>query len=551
MKTLKILVAVVVTSTFFVFGNVDSAKIKNEYYYNKIVLIPVTFSDVEPKLAINDVYNAIKNTNNPQSIASYIKTIGEGKFQLDFGSFSPNKWLKLKKKRNDYWVGIRDVLTKDFINDSIKLAKENGLNVKEYDNNATNSPDYCIFYVAGVSKDDVPWYFGSYADCEPSIFLNEDSDKAASDKNKWQIYNLTIFMIYNSLENLSFKKNPPVGIWDFLAESDELNCVGLCAFNRWKLGVIDIPEISQPGTYEIDDLNGNGKRRAYKIKIPGTVDEWIIIENRQKTGLDAQFDGIQSTGLVMYHYDNGIEFNSDFNRIDEYINKSTFGLKVFDNDPDGKYHTKAVWSQDVGKTEMSWRNSKDNEPLYIKGYTGKHILIKNISKSGPTMTFELAYENNSPDHMTDVETLDFGKIRKGLKKTLPVNFFNNGAIDVRCDFSSSSSWITADPKVSLLGQETINVSVDTSELDFGNRSGKLDFRTNSVEGVVNITVEVTNPVGDVNGDFKVTIEDADLFMKHYGAKAGDQDYDITSDFNEDGVINIDDFFLISRYFVTK
>lgn len=544
-KLCMILTVTLLLSFLPVQARINDVKVTDAYMNGKLLLIPVQFSDISPVLSVDQIYDSFKNLDNPLSIASYIKNISYGKFGLDFGSFNPNKWLKLKKTKYQYEVREGTILyepqPEKLVNDAITLAIENGLNVDEYDKDKNGRPDCYVLMVAGTTPDECLW------NCVK--VLSERPKYHNDNYENWISEIIDTYVINSGLEPLmNFDQIQPLGMWDVSAYTIGKHFVGMNAFNRWKLGLLDFKEISEPGIYDIDDLNGDGPNKCYKIKMPGTKDEWILLENRQKTGIDNLFDGIPGTGIVMYHYDNSCLYDFNFNQAYERIGKFSFGLKVFDSNEKDKLHLNAAWSTDVGKTEMSWRNSKDNEPLFVKNYTGLHVKIKNISKSGPKMTFELAYENNSPDHLTEIEKLDFGNVRKGIRKTLKVPFAYSGNSSIQCSFFSNNAWIAYKPDKLFLGQAELTVTVETSDLDFGMNTGKILYKTDIADKVLEITVNVTNPVGDVNGDLKVDMTDFDLFKGHYGKTSSDVSFLVEADFNGDGWIDLNDFFLLSKYF---
>jgi hypothetical protein len=550
----KRLLAILVVLTF-VFPQLafsGSEKVSDRWLNCKVALIPVHFSDVPPTLTIDQINDAFKNLDKPDSVASFVNSLSYGKFKLDFGSFSPKKWLGLKKKRMDYWIEKSkyrwEVLTREFIDDTLALAKANGLNVDEYDNDKNGFPDYYFIFVSGSSQQDVHWYASNAANRGSYEIITEEHDIYKKDKSAWVKNLLLYYFVRTEIVTLSNYDEPqPVGMWDVTCHNADSSNIGVNSFNRWKLGLIEYKEISEPGTYEIDDLNGDGPNKGYRVKMPGTIDEWILLENRQRTGLDALLDGIPGTGIVMYHYDNDRSYSYNFNDPDDTNpERLRFGLEIFDASDD-PMHKDAAWSADVGKTEMSWRNSPDNEPLFIKKYAGLHVNIKNISKSGPKMTFELAYENNSPEYITDTTEIDFGDVRKGLSKTLEAPFFYNFTGEIVCQFVTKDFWLSLGQASAMLGKTNLKVTVNTQNLDCGKHNGKVEYLASTAVGDIKIKVNVTHPVGDVNLDYKVDKTDADLFMKHYGTTNGDPDYNINADFDGNGKVDIEDFFLISKY----
>jgi hypothetical protein len=504
----------------------------------EILLLPVCFADLESKLPIEAITTSTTDMDNPLSAKAYFKMQSYGKLILDYGTFVPKKWYKLDKKISDYKK------TSTFLYDSEKLVRDCvakfqswGINLKEYDKDIDGLPDRMCIVTAGFSNDtllawdDIPSKDHKLDCLVDRLFdINPVTSKYYSD--------LLLYSIWRSDHNFRFDDffGINTGVWDYFGYT-KLQAYSMCAANRAHSNWLELKEISKPGIYEIDDLNGEGTNKAYKIKMPGTKNEWVLIENRQKSGYDAFSADIIKTGLVMYHFQDVIDTYSKKPRI-----------RVMSVGKDSIYHVDDVWSLDSGNAQMSWQNCSDNEPNDILKYTGPHVQIKNISKSGPKMTFELAYENNSPEYITDTTEIDFGDVRKGLSKTLEAPFFYNFTGEIVCQFVTKDFWLSLGQASAMLGKTNLKVTVNTQNLDCGKHNGKVEYLASTAVGDIKIKVNVTHPVGDVNLDYKVDKTDADLFMKHYGTTNGDPDYNINADFDGNGKVDIEDFFLISKYF---
>lgn len=527
----------------------------NEAKIVKICVIPVSFTDLKPVTKIDVIYKAIKDYENPESIFSYIDSASEGKMRLDFGTFDFFKWYNLGESIEKYYEDYRKKdMDNDRLNaDVIKMAIKQGLNLDEYDTDKNGLIDNLVVIIPGLAKQYGGKYFYSYAinlrDRSYSYLHENPFDPKTKLKPFWQPYNIqVIFEQCSKLENLERWINEfPIGDWDVTCSSREHNNLGLCSFNRYKLGWMDYTYISKPGVYEIDALCGEGANKGYIMKMPGSIDEWIIIENRQKIGIDDLFEGIPNTGLVMYHYDNSRTYDEYFNFNYDWRGYDAWGLKVMDSDPKDLYHSKAVWSLDSGKTEMNSKNCKDNFPYPEKDYKGLHVVIKNISASGPKMTFELAYENTSLDYFTDTLELDFGNVRKGLRKTIPCNFFNYYEDGILLEIVPKNNWIKANPAIVEIGKASVDVTVNSEIMPMGQNSGKLNYIGRSYEKTIPVKVNVAYYIGDVNGDGKVAREDFEAFKTVYGLKKDDPGFIEMADFDQNGTIDVNDFFLFSKY----
>lgn len=527
----------------------------NEAKVVKICVIPVSFTDLKPVTKIDVIYNAINDSNNPESVVSYVKSASEGKMVLDFGSFSFSKWYDMGVSVEKYYEDARKkYMDYDRFNaDVVKMAVKQGLILSEYDNNKNGFIDNLVVIIPGFAQQHDGKYFPnitrSWMEYNFSYLHESPFEPDTKKKTFWQPYTIqSFFRLCSNVQKLEPETYEfPIGDWDVTCDSRDHKNVGICSFTRYKLGWMDYTKISEPGVYQIDELCGDGTNKGYMIKMPGSWDEWVIVENRQKIGIDDLFGGIPNTGLVMYHYDNNRRFDDSFNYNYDWKGYDSWGLKVMDSDPKNLYHSKAVWSLDSGKPEMSQKNCRDNFPYPEKDYKGLHVVIKNISASGPKMTFDLAYENTSMDYFTDTLELDFGNVRKGLKKTISCNFSNYYEDSILLEIVPKNNWIKANPAIVELGKASVDVTVNSEIMPMGQNSGKLNYIGRSYEKTIPVKVNVTDYVGDVNGDGKVTRDDFEAFKTVYGLKKDDPGFIEMADFDQNGAIDVNDFFLFSKY----
>jgi hypothetical protein len=99
----------------------------------------------------------------------------------------------------------------------------------------------------------------------------------------------------------------------------------------------------------------------------------------------------------------------------------------------------------------------------------------------------------------------------------------------------------------ILSSGTLGVTVDTNYLDFGKKSGAVEYKGPSIDKEIPVTVEVTHPVGDVNADYYVDIDDFEAFKKTYSSRKGDGSFAEMADFDGNGSVDAEDFFLFSRF----
>jgi hypothetical protein len=176
------------------------------------------------------------------------------------------------------------------------------------------------------------------------------------------------------------------------------------------------------------------------------------------------------------------------------------------------------------------------------------LVFKNISAAGEKMTFELEIKKPKEPTIEVVNKLDFGIIRIGQKKTLPLKFFFTGKSGVRVNLSNDAKWIETDYESFIGKDQTVLVTIDATSLQIGNYTSKLKFYNDFRTGAIEIIVQVKSVIGDTNSDLVVDNADSLAFFQAYDTTSDDMVYQPDCDFNDDNQINFDDAVLLARYF---
>lgn len=108
-------------------------------------------------------------------------------------------------------------------------------------------------------------------------------------------------------------------------------------------------------------------------------------------------------------------------------------------------------------------------------------------------------------------------------------------IKVKDSLSSQVSPITFNPQTATPGS---NLTTDTNIVALV----PPDNQPQDILSKVNIYKVIIEQPGDINGDSTVNIDDFFLIARYYGQK----EFDLRADINRDGVVGIDDFFQIAR-----
>ncbi len=502
------------------------------------------FSDVKATLVDASIVEKFHNNIDGRSLSNYYDLASNGETILEYGSAGIKGWFTMPKPYGKYSE------LEELLEDANKIMKNNGYDFSEYDNDGNGWPDLIVYIWAGNSWSvggDMPGDFTAPMEKGNIICQAEDLRSDANFTVTTLIHEVFhgYFNCYDLYDYSYRQKN--VGGWDIMGEGGWDGYSGMSAFHRWKAGWVEIETITEPGVYEINDLNTPSPHRAYKIPIPGTENEWILLENRQRHGIDGYLRGCPGDGIVAYHIYDGRAYAHLFNTVTK--DNPYVGVFALDTGGTGGLKQQAMLGKNFGRSKLTGSTSP-NTLAYYPTVGSKTISITDISEVGPKMTFKLSYDEPQTPMVVVSEVLDFGKVEKGKTSTMGLNFRNAGKGKLRLMLKALDSWISLDRSSFIGVDEDIFVTVDASKLDFGVHSGKITYGGENLDknGYVKVTVKVTPKRGDINADGSVDPIDFDLFQKAFGAEADDPNFDERADLNEDFVVDINDFFIMARNF---
>lgn len=521
-----------------------------------VLVIPLYFKDQKYSF-IKDSLRAKFEIGNEKSLSGYYKDASNGKMVVKYGSKGILDWQLMPRKVSEYGLKPRQQDGWDeLFADLDKVYSSLDIDFSEFDLDGNGNPDITIFVWAGNSGTvggPMPGNFAFYGDDGSAyICLGEDVS-----------YGFPLITILHEFAHASIPlwdlydysyTSSPTGGWDLMGEGVWSQYCGLMAFHRWKAGWIEPITITEPGTYYIDDLNGEGANKMYKIPIPGSEEEWLCLENRSRKGCDGYFQGAPESGLVIYHVDDKRTYSHRFNTLgtdENGVYWRTHGIAVLD--PSGSnLHVSAVYGKDVSRTKITSQTTPSTLP-YRKGTSDKTISITEISERGARMSFKVDFVSPEKPIVSVDQQVTFGKIVKGRTATKLLNFRNVGVGKLFIQMKPSENWISLDRTSFIGNDEDVNITIDTSTLKIGKYTAKINYSNQSSEaaGYIEISFTVVPIEGDINGDGKVDQSDIDAFLKKYGMTAEDNDFDSNYDFNSDGVVDILDFMLLAKNFSDK
>lgn len=520
----------------------------------RALVLPLYFEDQKYTYIIDSV-RAKFQKGSERSLGGYYYDASGGKMLIDFGSKGIHDWIKMPRKVADYKLKPNSYDGWDELFKDVDTVISKIDNLSEFDLDGNGNPDITILLWAGNSGTvggPMPGNFAWYGDDGSSyICLGEDvrfgfpmitviHEFAHASIPLWDMYDYS----YTS---------SPIGGWDLMADGVWSQYCGLTAYHRWKAGWIEPITITEPGTYYVDDLNGDGPNKMFKIPIPGSETEWLCVENRTRRGCDGYFQGAPEYGFVIYHVDDKREYKHRFNTLGEVdgVSWKTHGIMVLD--PSGStLHVGAVYGADKGRTKITPLTTPNTLP-YRKTGSDKSVYITEISARGPRMSFKVDFLAPEKPIVSVDQQVFFGKIVVGRSVTKEVTFKNTGIGKLFIQMKPSDKFIELDRSNFIGNDETVYVTISTKNLKIGKYTAKINYSNQSSDatGYIECVFEVVPIEGDLNADGVVNQTEIDTIMKYYGMSGEDDGFNSACDFNADGKIDILDVMLAAKNFKSQ
>ncbi len=518
----------------------------------KILPILLDFKDVPHQRTETEMFEFFfSDKEGIKSLHNYYAEVTKGRVDIQPGVYSIGKWLKLPQKKS-YYDAQNSIV--QAAQDAADLINQLKLNFKEYDSDNDGYLDFVIFIQAGdpVKSGRGSFWPHSYS-LRGAVSIGGikvggyNMNAEIFQSNTHQPLQVICHEFYHYLGgwdlysyNGDYKN--AVGPWDIMADTTYSNNFGMSGFSRNFLGWQDTTLITAPGSYSIDALGeaDADNPQLYRINLEGTK-EYFLIENRGYFGVDTWWQGIPDLGIVIYHIDGSIPPSHMFND----------GPPIFENfavwveDPGaGSLKKDAAYSLEDNQTKFTPESRPDSRDYKKK--SKPLVAITNISKSGRTMTFDVSYQYDDPHLVVTPEKIDLGQIPQGLSTKVEVSISNNGVGNLKTTIKSKDAWIVV-PDIEIEGNnQTVDLFIDTNSISLGKKKGRVEFISNGGTVTMTISVEITTRLGDVNDDGQVNEYDIPPFMKAFGSKKGEPEYNRKADLNQDDIVNFEDLSILAK-----
>jgi M6 family metalloprotease-like protein len=524
--------------TPYLAGNTPGQPWQSGFGEKKIMVLMVEFPD-EIHRVKRDLFEDIWISDKRTSIRKYYDIVSNQRLQVSIGSWGIKDWMMMPKSFEQYIVdGDYDYLTimTAIMDDSVKKAVSQGLDVSEYDADGNGLADMTVFFLSGNSESVGGYMFGdfTYTTDKQTIVMVAEDYWAGEYNSPTLIHEMAHAMVpIWDLYDYSYTSYPVIG-WDIMGAGSWVGNCGMSSFTRWKAGWVDLKMLDQPGEYELDDLNGNGENKAFGVAIPGSDREWLLLENRQRTGVDSFFNGIPSEGIAVYIVDDKRPYEHRFNTLTK----------------DFKIHGFRFLSVLKPNINITPDTSPSTLPYNKVDKLTPNIGIRGVSAPGSKMRFTLSFDRPKLPVVSVNNKVYLGKIVKGQKKTFSVQFQNAGIGTLHIFLSTSDKSVSIDRTSFIGNDESIQVTIDATGKKLGAATSKLQYINISSEagGYIEMEYEISPIHGDLDADEKVDETDLKAFLKLYGLKGDDPGFKPEADFNSDGVIDFEDLCLLAKNF---
>lgn len=291
------------------------------------------FQDSEPLTLWNKIFNQENFQEEPfrGSVYDYFRDQSFGQFNLQFDLY----YVHMDKEHAEYRSGdidyYDDTRSGLLLTEILDQHKEEITDWSIYDWDEDGNIEQVLILFAGKGQNDGgdkttiwshQWALSVHADAP---YYREWGHPYAitSGEKEYFVDNYGVFPELNSsgtygtfgtlcheyghclgLPDFYYGNTKVVGAWDIM-DSGNYNGEGFCppgysAHERMYLGWLNVTELSEPRTITNMASLSDGQKEAYLIRNDGYVNEYYIVENRQKTGWDSSLPG---SGIVIFHVD--------------------------------------------------------------------------------------------------------------------------------------------------------------------------------------------------------------------------------------------------------
>ena len=312
-------------------GN-NAAKNSSFIGKKKGIIILVNFSDMTfEESHDNNIYNRIANEKNFKegnfkgSVYDYFYAQSEGQFDLEFDVVGP---VTVSKKRNYYGANNSsgdDKYPASMIIEACHLA-DSLVNFADYDWNGDNEVDQVFVVFAGKGESDggpayTIWphewqlsaasFYGDGSGAQTIDGVTIDTYACGAELNgSGKIdgigticHEFSHCLGYPDFYDTDYSNGQGMGYWDLMDSGcyngDGYLPSGYTSYERWVAGWMEPVELT--GKMKVSEMTPlQEKAEAYIIYNDRNKNEYFLLENRGRTGWDADLPG---TGLLILHVD--------------------------------------------------------------------------------------------------------------------------------------------------------------------------------------------------------------------------------------------------------
>ena len=280
----------------------------------RLLAICIDYPNYPATYSVDDFLRLFNGPNNGRSFSDYFKESSYGKLEV---SVDVVGWVRATNNYQSYSHGTNGFSgARDLVAEAIDAAETRGVDFSEYDNNNDGNVDGVIVIHSGPGAEETGndsyvwshrWAINSryYDRRNVSDYMIQPELRSAGRVNIGIFCHefghlLGLPDLYDTDQENG--TNSGIGQWGLMGRGgwagQEATPAGLSAWSKETLGWADVQDIT--GDYGAYTLRAASTTNAFfKISTP-QPNEYFLLENRQKTGVDAEIPG---SGLAIWHID--------------------------------------------------------------------------------------------------------------------------------------------------------------------------------------------------------------------------------------------------------
>ena len=379
----------------------------------KVLALLIDYPDLQSTYSVNDFDSLLNGSsyNNGNSFSSFFYESSDGQLSIQVDVFG---WYRANNNYAYYGSANGHSRAAELVREAVDAAEIAGVDFSRYDNDSDGDVDgiLAVHSGPGAEQGSQTQYIWSHrwglAYASPSLSVYYDG-KLINDyiinpetRSSWSGtkmvgigvfchefgHNLGLPDLYDTDDSNGGSEG--LGNWCMMAGGPwvggEIYPADFSAWTKLELGWQTPVNInpSTPGSYTLKAFD-SGQSDILKVNITGVPNEYFLLENRQKSGLDTMIPG---SGLAIYHINT---LKTWGNRVNADVNDKGVDLEEADGDDDLDHENNRGDAGDLFPGTSLNRSFENNTYPNSKSnsFSNSGLEITNIYESNNVVTFDI------------------------------------------------------------------------------------------------------------------------------------------------------------------